>query len=90
VRPIPVGFLALLAMASALMVGQACYRDRIRPVIPPPCLTELAPAPPDSEDDDAWEAYHADLEAWSAKVERACGPHLLPPTDEPSPGVYGG
>lgn len=76
----------LVATAAALLFWlPGCTRiiEKPVPVVPPPCLMTLAPAPPESEDDEAWEGYHARLEAWAAHVERSCGVHLLPAAPDP-------
>lgn len=62
----------------ALSIAACCHAPEVRLVVPPPCLTTLAPTPPAGEDDAAWSRYWTAMAAWAAKVERSCGSHLLP------------
>jgi len=68
----------LAALTLATLLAACCHpAPRLVPVAPPPCLGELPPDPPASEDDAAWSGYHSRLEAWAAYVTAACGAHLL-------------
>jgi hypothetical protein len=74
--------IAVGASVVPISLGLACVTrtvERPVPVVPPPCLAELAPTPPAADAlDSTWSAYHVRLEAWAASVERSCGSHLLP------------
>lgn len=86
--------LAILAALWSPMVVASCLRTQVIrvPVViqPPPCLDTLPPDPPATEDDAAWRAYHARMEAWAAYAVGACGEHLTEPADDEPVGHYGG